>query len=140
MNNCPFCNFDRRKFEFISETENTLTIFSNPSLVLGHCLVLPKRHVEKLSELNKGDLQGLFSEVIKTQELLLENFGGCDLVQNYRPFMPQSRLKINHLHIHLRPRELFDNLYKKSQIFETNLFKDLTQEEIKEIKMKYFLK
>jgi len=65
---------------------------------------------------------------------------GGDFILNYRPFMPQNRLKVNHLHIHLRPRELFDKLYKKSQIFETNLFKDLTQEEIKEIKTKYFLK
>jgi len=79
MNNCPFCNFDRRKSEFVSETENTLTIFSNPSLVSGHCLVLPKRHIEKLSELNNEELQSLFSEVIKTQELLLETFWGVIL-------------------------------------------------------------
>ena len=50
---------------------------------------------------------------------------GCDIKQNYRPFQKQTKLKVNHLHIHLQPRELFDNLYEKSQIFEKEIFSDL---------------
>ena len=48
---CPFCNGIEPRSRIIDETRETITILSNPALVRGHCLVIPKRHVEKLSEL-----------------------------------------------------------------------------------------
>ena len=131
---CPFCSKIEPKSRIIDETNKTLTILSNPALVEGHCLVIPKRHVEKLSELNKEEKEELFSQVVKAQELLLKKFGGCDIRQNFRPFQKQSNLKVNHLHIHLQPRELEDELYKKCQIFEKEVFKELSQEELDKLK------
>ena len=69
---------------------------------------------------------------IKMQSLILKKFIGCDIRQNYRPFIRQGRLKIDHMHFHLLPRESEDELYKKSMIFERELFKDLTKEELNE--------
>lgn len=51
--------------------------------------------------------------------------------------MKQSRLKIDHLHFHLLPREFEDELYQKCQIYETDIFRMLTEEE-KEKLIKYF--
>jgi len=133
MDNCPFCENIKLKSRIIDETENTLTILSNPALVKGYCLVIPKKHVENFDELSDDEKQELFFQVIKMQEILLKKFSGCDIRQNFRPFQPQGNLKVNHLHIHLQPREFKDELYDKCQIFETEVFRDLSDEELNEL-------
>lgn len=100
----------------------------------GHLLVISKRHIEKLSELSKDEKEELFNLVIEYQEKILNNIAkGCDIRQNCRLFQKQDNLKLDHLHIHLQPREFEDELYQKSQISEKNIFKPLTQEEIDKI-------
>lgn len=61
---------------------------------------------------------------------------GCDIRQNYRPFQKESNLKVNHLHFHVIPRELEDELYQKSMIYEKEVFKPLTDEIREEVKNK----
>lgn len=130
--NCPFCEIDCEKNKIIDERKYIRVIFSNPRLVPGHILVVPKRHVEKLSELKPAEKEELLNTVIEWQENIISKFSaGCDIRQNYRPFQKQDRLKVNHLHIHLQPRDAGDKLYSKCQIFEKEIFKDLTQVEIK---------
>lgn len=126
---CVFCNYNKNRV--IYEGKNTFVILSNPRLMPGHLLIIPKRHVEKLSQLNKEELNELINLTIKFQEKILNNVAkGCDIRQNFRPFQKQDNLKVNHLHIHLLPRELFDELYEKCQIFEKDVFNKLNDEEI----------
>jgi len=132
--NCPFCIEIEPKSRIIKETGHTLVILSNPALVKGHCLILPKRHIEKLIDLRNYELNGLFWQIISMEELLLKKFGGCDIKQNYRPFQKEDNLKVNHLHFHLQPREFEDELYKKCQIYEKEIFRNLNQEDLDEIK------
>lgn len=61
---------------------------------------------------------------------------GGDLRQNYRPFMKEGVLKVDHLHFHLIPRAWEDEIYNKSQIFEKDIFKKLDVVEINEVKSK----
>ena len=132
--NCPFCEINKEKTRVIEEKENVLVILSNPRLMEGHLLVIPKRHVEKLSELNKEEKKELFDTVIKYQEKILSKIAkGCDVRQNYRPFQQEDGLKVNHLHIHLQPREFEDKLYQKCQIYEKGVFRVLDEEEISKI-------
>ena len=136
MSHCPFCKYveDRDREIIIDETPNTLTILSNPALAKAHCLIVPKRHVENISELTDDEKKEIFNQLIKTQLLLLKKFRGVDICQNYRPFLSQSKLKVNHLHFHLIPRGFEDELYKKSQIYEKEIFTDLNKEELNEVK------
>jgi len=137
---CVFCKLDSVKERVVGETENTVAILSNPSLVKGHVLVIPKRHVEKLSELNKQEITELMEHVVKIQEGLLKKFKGCDIRQNYRPFQKEDRLKVNHLHIHIQPRELFDELYEKCQIHEKDIFQDLNESDLGNLMSEVFEK
>lgn len=140
MMGCVFCEIveGNKPREIVSETKNFVVILSNPSLMKGHTLVIPKRHVEKLSELKDDEKRELIEEIIKIEEKLLEKFSGCDIKQNYRPFLEESGLKVSHLHFHVQPRELNDELYKNSQIYEKDLFKEITFEELTEIKNEFF--
>ena len=129
--NCPFCNV--RADRLISSGELTSTLLSDPRLTPGHCLVVPKRHVEDPSELSDAELLEIFSEIKMIRKQLVKNGAqGCDVRQNFRPFLPESRTKIDHVHFHVIPRYFEDELYKKSMRFEIEVFKDLTLAEQKE--------
>jgi len=131
---CPFCHINEEKTRLIKNGKNIFVIFSNPGLMEGHLLVIPKRHVEKLSELSKDEKEELFNLVIEYQEKILKNIApGCDIRQHYRPFLKQSKSKVNHLHIHLQPRKFDDELYKKCQIYHEDVFKELIEEEVNRI-------
>lgn len=140
MEKCVFCEIIKKenKRELISETENAITILSNLSLIKGHCLIIPKRHIEKISELNSKEKKEIFYELINIQEKLLKKFSGCDIRQNFRPFQKQNKLKVNQLHFHLQPREFEDKLYNKCQVYEKEVFRNLSNEESKKIKDEIF--
>ena len=76
---CPFCKIVTEKTErIIRETDSTFAVLSNPRLMPGHVLVIPKRHVERLSELSDSERKELFDEAIVVQEKILsEVASGC---------------------------------------------------------------
>lgn len=130
--NCPFCKIITENSErIIRQTERVFVVFSNPKLMRGHLLVISKRHVEKLSELDKEERVELFEEIINIENKIIEKIAsGCDITQHYRPFIQQNNLKVDHVHFHLKPREFEDELYKKVQVNEKELFSELTREEL----------
>lgn len=114
----------------VTEGKYVFTALSNPRLMPGHLLIIPKRHIERPSELSSEEKAELFESLFAFQEQILQKVAtGCDIRQNCRPFLPQSKLKVNHLHFHLLPREFEDELYKKSMIYEKTIFQDLLEEE-----------
>jgi diadenosine tetraphosphate (Ap4A) HIT family hydrolase len=124
---CPFCNLGER----ILKSNNLAQAFlSNPRKVPGHFLVTSKRHIEKPWELTKDELLDIFELIFFIEQRLVNKLGqGADIRQNFRPFMPQSRLKINHIHFHVYPRYNKDYLYQVSEQFETDLFTELDPDE-----------
>ncbi len=120
---CPFCNHEQR---IIKENSLAEALLSNPRKVPGHFLVLPKRHVEKPWELTNEELTDIFALIFLIETKIIGKLGdGCDIRQNFRPFLPESRLKADHVVFHVYPRALNDYLYKVSEIYETDLFADL---------------
>lgn len=127
---CPFCNLDKEKSRVLKITKTVFVILSNPRLMPGHLLVIPRRHVEKLAELTLNESNDLLKMIIEFQEKLLSKYSsGCDIRQHYRPFQKQDTLKVNHLHVHLQPREFEDQLYRKCQIYEKPFFRNLSRRE-----------
>lgn len=125
---CPFCNIPKEKI--LKQGKNVCVILSNPRLRPGHALVIPKQHALKLSELDEDTRKELLDTAIEFQEKIISKVSsGCDIRQNYRPFLKQSKLKVDHVHLHVLPRDFEDELYQKSQIYEKEIFKDLSDEE-----------
>jgi ATP adenylyltransferase len=123
MEDCPFCKIDDHA---VRENELAKVILSNPRKVPGHVLVVPKRHVEKPWDLTPAELQAIFELIGVVEQKMIGKLGdGCDIRENYRPFMVQSRLKVDHLHFHVIPRTLNDYIYTVSEKYDTDLFADL---------------
>ncbi len=127
---CAFCNLDPKRNIILKEKQKVFVMLSNPRLMAGHLLVIPRRHVEKLSELKEDEKKELFDTIIEFEEKILSRISrGCDIKQHHRSFLEESDLKVNHLHVHLLPRGLEDELYKKVQVFEKDIFKWVTDQE-----------
>ena len=135
---CPFCFYNLENQALILKDSRCCSIIlSNPALVEGHCLVIPKRHIERLDELNSNEREDLWLQTELMYIRLLNVYGeGCDIRHNYRPFQTQDDLKVNHLHIHLLPRQLFDELYQGCQRFETDIFRRRSPGELNTTKFK----
>ena len=130
MSDCPFCQLAKEEDRTVRSSELSAVILSNPRLMPGHTLVVPRRHVEEPWELTDDELIDVFDQIKYVEKKLLDTIAaGCDVRQNYRPFLQQSKLKINHVHFHVLPRTNEDELYQKSMRFESDLFQDLTDEE-----------
>jgi histidine triad (HIT) family protein len=123
--NCVFCNI--KEDRIIRETKNTFTILSNPYLLEGHSLVIPKQHYEKIYDIPKSILHELIDEVQYFEENLINklNISGCDIKQNYRPFLQESKYKVNHFHFHIIPRYFGDEFHEISRTNGKSIFKDL---------------
>lgn len=124
---CPFCTLDER---ILKQNEHAVAVLSNPRKTAGHFLVIPKRHVEKPWELKSDELNSIFELIFFIEQKVLDKLGdGCDIRQNYRPFMKQSQLKVDHMHFHVIPRSYEDYIYQVSEKYDTDLFTDLGEEE-----------
>lgn len=131
MKQCGFCNLLPKRNKVIYEGKNVFVIPSNPRLTHGHLLVLPKRHIERPSDLNKEERKELFDTILKFQEKILDKVSkGCDIRENYRPFIAQSETKVDHIHFHLIPRELNDEIYEKYEKLQCEVFKMIDEKEV----------
>lgn len=128
---CPFCNLNQR---VLKSNQHANVLLSNPHKVPGHFLVTPKRHVEKPWELTHEELTDIFDLIFMIEQKILGKLGeGVDIRQNYRPFLAQSQLKVDHVHFHVIPRSLQDYIYKVSEQYETELFAELDEAEAKAV-------
>lgn len=118
------------KQRILKENKNAFLFLSDPRKVPGHFLVSSKRHVEKPWLLTSDEIKDIFELVFFTQKRLTEKISkGADVRQNYRPFLKQSTHKIDHVHYHVIPRDLFDDLYERVEKHETAMFEPLSNAE-----------
>ena len=126
--NCPFCNLDEEA-RVLAQGKKVFVILSNPRLLPGHTLVIPRRHVEKISDLTPSERKELFDTAIKFQKKIISKIApGCDMRQNYRPFLAQSDIKVDHVHIHLLPRKP-DDVLKEVMRHEKKMWSPLVPSE-----------
>ena len=148
---CIFCNQIILKKETFYEDSHFIAVYNIRPVVKGHCLVIPKRHVLELGELNAEERKDFLTFSNKAVFLALEYSGVRDF-----DFLLQkgenAGQSIKHLHFHIIPRKKNDglNTAKKeflgsfheretttSQLTEVELVKII--KELKEIIVKHKL-
>ncbi len=128
---CPFCNPLNR---VIKSNDTALIFLSDPRKVPGHILVTPKEHIEKPWELSSKELKDIFDLIFFAEQKIIGKLGdGCDIRQNYRPFVEQNSLKIDHIHFHVIPRSYHDYIYQKVEKYEKDIFAELDDLEREEV-------
>lgn len=106
---CLFCRIVSGVVEaaVVFESEDTVVFLDHRPLFPGHCLVVPRNHVETLTDLSESSIEPLFKRVQTIAEAV-ENAmeaEGTFVAMNNR--VSQS---VPHLHVHVVPRKRKDGL------------------------------
>lgn len=103
--NCTFCRIVAGKLpaEIVYEDQQVMAFLDANPLNPGHTLVIPKAHVESLSELPEEACGPLLSTAVRVARAAREALGaaGVNLVVNDGRAAGQA---IPHLHLHVIPR------------------------------------
>jgi histidine triad (HIT) family protein len=102
---CLFCDIidGNKPGHFIHEDDNHVSFLDKYPIDLGHTLVVPKNHHEKITDMHPDKVGVLFSEVPRIATAILKATGAdaFSLGQNNGRAAKQI---IPHVHIHIIPR------------------------------------
>jgi bis(5'-adenosyl)-triphosphatase len=104
MNNtCPFCSTGIENQVFLGN-KNMLAIYNLAPILPGHSMVIPRRHVETIFDLNENELAELFRFSRKVTALLMKVFGGEGFDWSLQESEAAGQ-SVTHLHLHIIPRK-----------------------------------
>ena len=123
---CPFCEIvsgkGKQKEFIIAQNADALAVLDYMPVVEGHTLVIPKKHYESIMEIPEKELHSIFILISDVEKALLKATGaqGADLRQHYKPFLPENKIKVNHVHFHIVPRNPYDKLFEREAVAAVN--------------------
>ena len=121
MDSCIFCKIINKEIpgHILYEDEFILAFLDISQNTKGHTLVIPKKHIESIFDLDDQTGRDLFEAVIKTTNILKNKLGFKDvnLLNNNGSLAGQV---VNHYHIHIIPRYGNDECYFKESPHEPN--------------------
>ena len=103
---CIFCKIAHKKIDakIIDENENAIAFLDAFPLTSGHTLVIPKRHYEKLQDIEFDQVSPLFRLVHKLSAHI-ENGTGVHSTLIAIHNGKDAGQEIPHLHVHIVPRK-----------------------------------
>ena len=106
---CAFCRIIRGEEDasFVFEDDLSLAFLDHRPLFPGHCLLVPKAHYERLSDLPASLVGPLFQNAQLLERAIEEGFGADGTFVALNNHISQS---VPHVHIHLVPRHRKDGL------------------------------
>lgn len=111
MDNCVFCKIISGEFSSrkIYEDEETLAFLDVAKDVDGHILVVPKKHVKNILDVDENTLKAVMKTVKKVSNHLTEccGYDGVNLLNCSGESAGQT---VPHFHIHIIPRQNEDKL------------------------------
>lgn len=109
MARCVFCEIVRgdRDAHVVHADADAVAFLDRRPVFHGHTLVVPRAHVETLTDLPTADLEPFFAAVQAVTDAVVEGLGadGAFVASNVR--VSQS---VAHLHVHVVPRRFKDGL------------------------------
>jgi histidine triad (HIT) family protein len=106
---CAFCAIPQGKDEnsIVYEDERCIAFLDHRPLFPGHCLVVPKDHVETLEDLPKSLLEPIFGVVQLLSQAMKPALGAEGTFVGINNRVSQS---VPHFHVHVVPRRKGDGL------------------------------
>lgn len=109
---CPFCAIVERDDPDVREVyrdEEAVAFFPTEPAVLGHTLVIPRRHVPVVWELSEAEAKHLGLLISRMSRVIVEtvNAEGLNIIQSNGETATQS---VPHVHFHLVPRWSDDSI------------------------------
>jgi len=104
---CIFCKIVEKEIssKIIAETKNSIAFLDAFPMSIGHTLVIPKNHYEKVQDMTDVDNNDLFDTVHKVISKV-DKLTGSTLLAIHNG--KDSGQEIPHVHVHLIPRNSDD--------------------------------
>lgn len=127
---CVFCDIIQRNTAsyIIYEDEDFIAILDKYPISLGHTLVMPKRHYERVKDLSEKDFCAMYARVHALNQLITSKLSASASHISINDGAAANQL-IPHIHVHIIPRSENDSAGFTAR-------KLLRPEEMNEIKKK----
>jgi len=127
---CIFCKIAKKEIpsKIITETNKSIAFLDAFPLSLGHTLVIPKCHYEKVQDMTDMDNTDLFNTVHKVISKV-DKLTGATLLAIHNG--KDSGQEIPHVHVHLIPRQSSDQAGPVHRMFNDG--PNLSDEELDEL-------
>lgn len=114
MMDCVFCNIDFEKEEntIIYENSNFYILPTVGSLVDGYLLIVSKRHINSMSELNDNEKKDYIDLINKYKEIFYSIYGINPIIFEHGTPNPHNKMRANsvfHAHTHIVNYNFLDN-------------------------------
>lgn len=133
---CAFCDatvLERQKFY---EDDLVMVLYTHKPIFPGHCLVIPKRHVERFEGLSQEEASRISQVIIKVDGAAKKVFGTSAylLLQKNGREVGQA---VPHVHVHYIPRKTGDDSSLKFllRMFAADAQKPIAAEKMQEVVM-----
>ncbi len=120
---CVFCEIARGAAgaEIVLEDETAVAFLDHRPLLPGHCLLIPKVHVETLPDLPEDLLAPYFRDVQILGRAVEKGLGAEGSFVAVNTKISQS---VPHLHVHVVPRWKGDGLFSPKLVWKRSPYKD----------------
>jgi bis(5'-adenosyl)-triphosphatase len=102
---CVFCSKTRE--DFFVQRNNMAALYNISPILPGHCLIIPKRHVDSVFELSDEELAS-FMRLGRDVARLLSRIFDTDAFNWAIQEKRASGQSVDHLHMHVVPRKIGD--------------------------------
>jgi len=127
--NDPFCNKKSIKAQIYYETKYMNVLYNLYPVVKGHTLIVPKRHVGDLNGLSEKEAVDLIKTIRYVTPKLLRAYNADRSYNLVAQVGPYSGRSIEHLHLHIIPRNKYD-MYSD---YNDRLYADLRKFELEKL-------
>jgi len=117
---CIFCKIisGKIKSKFLKETEHSVSFLDAFPLAVGHVLVIPKKHHEKIQDMSIKENTDLFSLVHEIMSNV-DKITGSTLIAIHNG--KEAGQEIPHVHVHLVPRSKNDSAGAIHSMFDSTV-------------------
>jgi histidine triad (HIT) family protein len=131
--NCIFCKIIAGDIpvKILKETTNSISFLDAFPLAKGHVLVIPKKHHQKIQDMDNEENNDLFS-LVHDMLSKVDTLTGATLVALHNG--REAGQEIPHVHVHLVPRSKDDSAGPIHSMFNSTL--KLSESEIEELSNK----
>jgi len=130
---CAFCEPDVLDRQTFYEDELVLALYTHKPILPGHCLVIPKRHVERFEMLTEAEMVQIANVLKKVDQAVMQTFATSSylLLQKNGVEVGQT---VPHVHFHYVPRKTGDNstIGFLVKMYLSNVKYPIAQEEMQE--------
>jgi diadenosine tetraphosphate (Ap4A) HIT family hydrolase len=134
---CAFCNPVITQHQTFYEDHLVLALYTHKPMFPGHCLIIPKRHVERFEMLKDEEIVQMGRVIQKVDQAVRKVFetSAYILIQKNGYEVGQS---VPHVHFHYTPRKQGDDSHLKFifKLYWSNLGSPLSESEMQEMVQK----